>query len=333
MRSSENNHKRATGYGNIASGIFVALVLAAGGGVMASTAFVSPSYAQTDSAPNTTNGNSTTVGLGGQISSVQMGDNETAGWEQSGFWVLRTQFQNNTTPESAEDIEWSQFVARFDMYRPDGSELHSHDIYGFDLVSYQVEEVGEDMTLSFSGNATVTMPDEVIEQVSTIIQIEGNSNIQISLGGDVEGHFGEQPLNGTLSDISMDKVGRITGQEVGDGTTNGNATNNLLQLTTDKQEYERGETVTFTAENLGSETLTFSDAALGIEIRNTDTDETHNIIAAEVLTLIAGGESVQVEWEQEGEGAEAGNYVASIITVEGTPPSASAEVSFSIVEQ
>ena len=101
-----------------------------------------------------------------------------------------------------------------------------------------------------------------------------------------------------------------------------------LQLTTDKAEYSIGETVTFTARNLGSETLVFPDSALGISIRNLDTGEQYGVIAAQVLTSIDGGESLHVTW-QESE-ASAGNYVASIRTAGGTFPAADAETNFRI---
>jgi hypothetical protein len=321
---------------SIASGIFVALALVAGAMTMiASTAFVNQSLAQTDSP---TDGSVTTVALAGQIDSVQTAQgNDTAGWEQSGIWVMRTQIQNNTSPESAEDIEWSHFIASFDMFRPDGSELHSHTIYGFELTSYEVEQ---ESTLSFTGTATVNMPNDVIEQVPVVIQIVNGEDIQITITPEaVDGHFGEQPVNGMLSDMSRDRAGALTGEPAGNGNgatngngtgTNGNATD-TLRLTTDKQEYEMGETVLFTAENISNDTLTFSDAALGIEITNTDTGQTHSIIAAQVLTTIVGGESAQIEWQPE-EDVEPGNFVARIDTIAETPPSSSAETSFTIAE-
>lgn len=103
----------------------------------------------------------------------------------------------------------------------------------------------------------------------------------------------------------------------------------VLELTTDKPEYSTGETVTFTARNLGSETLIFPDSALGISIRNLDSGESYSIIAAQVLTPIDADQSRQVQW-QEARNAEAGNYIATINTAGGSSPIAAAEVKFKI---
>jgi hypothetical protein len=104
----------------------------------------------------------------------------------------------------------------------------------------------------------------------------------------------------------------------------------VLQLTTDKPEYNRGETVTFTARNLGSERLVFPDSALGIEIKNIDTGTSYSIIAAQVLMAIDLGQSRQIVW-QDAADAEAGTYLASIRTAGGSSPSAAAEVEFRII--
>ncbi len=104
----------------------------------------------------------------------------------------------------------------------------------------------------------------------------------------------------------------------------------VLQLTTDRTEYERGETVTFTATNLGSETLIFPGSALGIEIKNLNTGATYGVIGTAALTPMEAGESRQVAWQDAME-AETGNYSATIHTVaDDGSPVLKARVNFSL---
>jgi hypothetical protein len=103
-----------------------------------------------------------------------------------------------------------------------------------------------------------------------------------------------------------------------------------LELTTDKSEYSKGETVTFTVKNLGSETLVFPDSALGISIKNLDSGESYGIVAAQVLTPLEGDQSKQISW-QDARNAPAGNYIATINTAGGSSPIAAAEVEFKIM--
>jgi len=108
-------------------------------------------------------------------------------------------------------------------------------------------------------------------------------------------------------------------------------TGGLLELETDKSEYDKGENVTFTARNVGSAPLVFPDSALGISITNTDTGNSYGIIALQVLTSMEAGETMQIVWQQEGVGevADSGSYVARIVTAAGSP-SAAADVRFGI---
>jgi hypothetical protein len=105
--------------------------------------------------------------------------------------------------------------------------------------------------------------------------------------------------------------------------------NENLQLTTDKDSYQKGQPVRFSAINHGAETLTFPDAALGLRIENLDTGETYGVIAVEVLTSIGPGESRQIEW-QETETVGDGDYLASITAAEGSTQTISAEARFRI---
>jgi hypothetical protein len=64
-----------------------------------------------------------------------------------------------------------------------------------------------------------------------------------------------------------------------------------LEITTDEETYESGDTVTITVTNHGDETLEFSNSVLGLEIQNLDTDEMYPLISAQVITTLEPGES------------------------------------------
>ena len=64
-----------------------------------------------------------------------------------------------------------------------------------------------------------------------------------------------------------------------------------LEITTDEETYESGDTVTITVTNHGDETLEFSNSVLGLEIQNVDTDEMYPLISAQVITTLEPGES------------------------------------------
>jgi hypothetical protein len=104
---------------------------------------------------------------------------------------------------------------------------------------------------------------------------------------------------------------------------------NVWVLSTDKPEYKTGGTVVFTARNLGNERLAFPDSALGIRIQNIDTGTAYSLIASQAITYLEVGEAKQITWSEGGEGAEPGNYFASIDTAGGYP-SVRAEAKFKI---
>ena len=88
-----------------------------------------------------------------------------------------------------------------------------------------------------------------------------------------------------------------------------------LLITTDKQSYNLSETVNITIKNVGNQSLTFSDSALGLRIKNLNTGEIYRLVAAQVLTDLNPNESKSLKWNQEdNDGAQIkpGNFEASI---------------------
>jgi hypothetical protein len=94
--------------------------------------------------------------------------------------------------------------------------------------------------------------------------------------------------------------------------------NNGLELRTNKDTFEPGETIIITVKNNGRQPLTFPDAALGLMIANVETNETFSFIAAQVLTLLQPGQSKSIKWDQRGlDGIQVkeGEYGVSVKTI------------------
>jgi hypothetical protein len=87
----------------------------------------------------------------------------------------------------------------------------------------------------------------------------------------------------------------------------------FLNISTHKQKYKPGETVTFIVKNNGNQSLTFTDAALGLKIKNIDTGENYGLVSAQVLTELEPNGSRTLKWNQEGaNGVKEGNYTANV---------------------
>jgi hypothetical protein len=94
--------------------------------------------------------------------------------------------------------------------------------------------------------------------------------------------------------------------------------NNGLEISTNKNTFEPGETINITVKNNGAQPLTFPDAALGLMIINVETKESFSFIAAQVLTLLQPRESKSIEWDQRGlDGIQVkqGEYRVSVKTI------------------
>jgi flagellar hook assembly protein FlgD len=111
----------------------------------------------------------------------------------------------------------------------------------------------------------------------------------------------------------------------------------VLVITTNEARYRIGEPVTITIKNIGDETLTFPNSAMGLKIQNTNTGQIYNIAAAEVTTELEPGELRTMTWNQNdgnGNNIPAGDYTATVqsISSSSSAQSISAQVSFEITE-
>jgi len=113
--------------------------------------------------------------------------------------------------------------------------------------------------------------------------------------------------------------------------------NNGLEIWTNKNTYEPGETIIITVKNNGAQPLTFPDAALGLMIINIETKESFSFIAAQVLTLLQPRQSKSIEWNQHGlDGIQVkeGEYRVSVKTIPDQKiPAISAYSQFQIREK
>lgn len=91
--------------------------------------------------------------------------------------------------------------------------------------------------------------------------------------------------------------------------------NSALIVTSDRTVYSPGEIVNITISNTGQIPLTFPNSALGIDIRNLQTNETYPIFSAQVITTLNPNDSRSVIWDQTGSNGTQvplGDYIASV---------------------
>lgn len=110
---------------------------------------------------------------------------------------------------------------------------------------------------------------------------------------------------------------------------------NVLVITTNEARYRIGEPVTITVKNIGDETLTFSDSALGLTFQNTNTGQMYGVATAKVMTELIPGASKTLTWNQQdgsGNNVPAGDYTATVQTISSSSSSqsVSAKVNFGI---
>ena len=100
----------------------------------------------------------------------------------------------------------------------------------------------------------------------------------------------------------------------------------MIIVTTDNPSYQRGDAVQVTVKNNDDETKTYPDAALGLLVKNLDTDQSYPIMSAQVITELGPGETKTITWKDNS--APAGDYEATVTTTAGD----SAKTSFEITE-
>ncbi|HEU4604981.1 MAG TPA: hypothetical protein VFS46_01955 [Nitrososphaera sp.] len=124
--------------------------------------------------------------------------------------------------------------------------------------------------------------------------------------------------NPTVQNASEEAQEFVTDRTEIDGT-------DVLVITTDEATYSVGEPVIVTVRNIGDQTLTFPDSALGLEIQHVDSGQRYSVAAAQVITDLPPDESKEITWDED---APAGDYTATVHTT--AEQNVSAQVSFKI---
>lgn len=124
--------------------------------------------------------------------------------------------------------------------------------------------------------------------------------------------------NPTVQNASEEAQEFVTDRTEIDGT-------DVLVITTDEAAYSVGEPVIVTVRNIGDQTLTFPDSALGLEIQHVDSGQRYSVAAAQVITDLPPDESKEITWDED---APAGDYTATVHTT--AEQNVSAQISFKI---
>jgi len=131
-------------------------------------------------------------GAYGTIASIQSQQGDSPGWILSGHW--NTNIINKTMADFNQSNPTS-FDAMFSMVMLNGSAKHQHHVSNFSLTDVKVE----DNTVSYKGQATVTMKAGPVTDIPMEIKIHNNNVISIWFDpAKVKNHFGVSPIYGTV---------------------------------------------------------------------------------------------------------------------------------------
>jgi hypothetical protein len=133
--------------------------------------------------------------LSGQISNVQLDNSSQPAWVENGIWLLRA--GNDTSGNMA-----ARFIAKFEMVKTDGTEMHSHYITNFHLTGAGMQG---NTTYVLNGTATVSLMVKPVQDVPMTIKIMHRNVIAVWIGPQgVDDHFGTGPVYGTVAHRGMD---------------------------------------------------------------------------------------------------------------------------------
>ena len=212
----------------------------------------------------------------GQIGSVQSGADGQPEWIQTGIWVLKMK-QSSEAEEPA-----AKLIARFVMVKPDGTAMHVHNIYNFQSSEMTQES---NSTNVLKGTATVTMKDGPVTDVPLTIKIFNYAVIAIWIGPNgVDGHFGTNPVYGTLSTNSRVVMQDIRSMMQGmEGTKGpGGRTNTINMKATEVDEVYRWSTDA----GINPSLKLLANTNNVIQIQN-PTDEKHELVIESNETELA----------------------------------------------
>jgi len=154
-----------------------------------------------------------------------------------------------------------------------------------------------------------------------------NMTLNVPSGKIVNGQGSIDSPGSTMNDSKIQNKSAFANNTLVNGEIK-NSIDDIINITTDKQSYNPGEKVGILIKNVGSESLTFPNSALGLMIRNLASNELYPILSSQVITILGPGDSKSLQWDQvgiDGSQAPSGNYSASVNSGINT-----AETSFSV---
>jgi hypothetical protein len=145
----------------------------------------------------------------GTIASLQNDENGDPTWIVSGLWKGSISTDNktqgnqsttaNATAAAAGSLPNATFHSNFNMVMTNGSAMHKHAIYNFELMNMSNPS---NTTSIFNGTATITLKDGPVDNVP--VSIKRIDNNVVSIWADptsVNNHFGNTPIFGTIEKL------------------------------------------------------------------------------------------------------------------------------------
>ncbi len=142
----------------------------------------------------------------GPIASIQNNESGQPAWLAVGFWRGNLLSFNETTLATSASTENGNsnssspagaaiFNANFRMIKLDGSNAHTHVITNFRLSNIESNENG---TTTYTGNATISMPEESFADVPITIKVSGEIISIFPEPSKVHEHYGNTPVYGAI---------------------------------------------------------------------------------------------------------------------------------------
>lgn len=183
-------------------------------------------------------------------------------------------------------------------------------INGFSIFAYDLKEIGNALS---EGGQICPLESECDKQKDNQTDAHNMTQNAPSAGNT------NNEQNSIANSITNNSNRSQNETNLANGTLlNGEIKNSIqdtISMTTDKSIYDPGEIVSISIANNGSEQLTFPNSALGLTIRNLETNELYPILSSQVITILGPGDSKSLRWDQmgiDGTQAPSGNYSASV---------------------
>jgi hypothetical protein len=142
----------------------------------------------------------------GPIASIQNNESGQPAWLAVGFWrgnllsfnetTIATTTTENGDANASNLATAAIFNANFRMIMLNGSHAHSHVITNFRLSNISSNENG---TTTYTGNATISMPEEAFADVPTTIKVSDEIISIFPEPSRIHEHYGNTPIYGAIA--------------------------------------------------------------------------------------------------------------------------------------